>query len=43
VAEIFRRHGEAFLDRYGESLRPEQRRALSDIAACRTEALVQSQ
>ena len=30
VAEIFRRHGEAFLDHYGESLRPEQRRALSD-------------
>jgi Putative transposase/Transposase zinc-binding domain len=39
VAELFRRHGDAFLDRYGETLRPEQRRALSDIAACRTAAL----
>src|SRR5215831_10961007 len=39
VAEIFRRHGDAFLNRYGETLRPEQRRALSDIAACRTAAL----
>jgi hypothetical protein len=39
VAEIFRRHGEAFLDRYGETLWPEQRRALSDLAACRTAAL----
>jgi hypothetical protein len=39
VAEVFRNHGEAFLDRYGDTLRPEQRRALSDIAACRTAAL----
>jgi hypothetical protein len=39
VAEIFRRYGDAFLDRYGGTLRPEQRRALSDIAACRTAAL----
>jgi hypothetical protein len=39
VAEVFRQHGEAFLDRYGETLRPEQRRVLSDIAACRTAAL----
>jgi len=39
VAEIFRRYGDAFLDQYGETLRPEQRRALSDIAACRTAAL----
>jgi hypothetical protein len=39
VAEVFRNHGEAFLDRYGDMLRPEQRRALSDIAACRTAAL----
>src|SRR3954451_22371623 len=39
VAEIVRRHGDAFLDRYGDTLRPEQRRALGDIAACRTAAL----
>jgi hypothetical protein len=39
VGDIFRRHGDTFLDRYGETLRPEQRRALSDIAACRTAAL----
>jgi Putative transposase/Transposase zinc-binding domain len=39
VAEIFRRYGDAFLDQYGETLRPEQRRALNDIAACRTVAL----
>jgi hypothetical protein len=39
VAEVFRNHGDAFLDRYGDTLRPEQRRALSDITACRTAAL----
>jgi hypothetical protein len=39
VAEVFRDHGDAFLDRYGDTLRPEQRRALNDIAACRTAAL----
>jgi hypothetical protein len=39
VAEIFRRYGDAVLHRHGETLRPEQRCALSDIAACRTAAL----
>jgi hypothetical protein len=39
VAEVFRDHGDAFLDRYGAVLSPEQRRALRDIAACRTAAL----
>ena len=39
VAEVVREHGDAFLDRYGGALSPEQRRALSDIAACRTAAL----
>ena len=39
VADVFRDHGDAFLDRYGDVLSPEQRRALSDIAACRTAAL----
>ena len=39
VAEVFRQHGDAFLKRYGGALTPEQRRALGDIAACRTAAL----
>ncbi len=39
VADVFRNHGDAFLDLYGDGLSPEQRRALSDIAACRTAAL----
>src|SRR3954470_15874591 len=39
VGDILRRHGDTFLDRYGETVRPEERRALSDIAACRTAAL----
>jgi hypothetical protein len=39
VADVFRAHGDAFLDRSGDTLSPEQRRALSDIAACRTAVL----
>jgi hypothetical protein len=39
VADVFRDHGDAFLDRYGDTLCSEQRRALRDIAACRTAAL----
>jgi hypothetical protein len=39
VADVFRDHGEDFLDRYGDTLSPERRRALRDIAACRTAAL----
>jgi hypothetical protein len=39
VADVFRDHGDAFLDRYGDMLSPEQRRALRDISACRTAAL----
>jgi hypothetical protein len=39
VAEVFRDHGDAFLDRYGATLSPEQRRALRDITDCRTAAL----
>src|SRR5512135_3743933 len=39
VADVFRAHGDAFLDRYGDTLSPEQRRALRDITACRTAAL----
>jgi hypothetical protein len=39
VADVFRDQGDAFRDRYGDTLSPEQRRALRDIAACRTAAL----
>ena len=39
VAEVVRQHGDAFLERYGDALSSEQRRALSDIAVCRTAAL----
>jgi Transposase zinc-binding domain/Putative transposase len=39
VAEVFRQHGDAFLERYGDVLSSEQRRALKDIAVCRTAAL----
>jgi hypothetical protein len=39
VAEVVRECNDAFLDRYGDTLSPEQRRVLRDIAACRTAAL----
>jgi hypothetical protein len=39
VADVFRNHADAFLDQYGDTLSSEQRRALHDIAACRTAAL----
>ena len=39
VADVFREHGHAFLEQYGDTLSPERRRALRDIAACRTAAL----
>jgi hypothetical protein len=39
VADIIRGHGDDFLDSYGEALSPEQRRALIDLARCRTSAL----
>ena len=39
VAEVIRAHGAAFLDRHGAGLTAGQRRALRDLAACRTEAL----
>ena len=39
VADVFRRHGDAFLDRYGDGLSHEQRRVLQDVTACRTAAL----
>jgi hypothetical protein len=39
VAEVIRSCRDAFLERYGASLTPEQRRALDDLVACRTAAL----
>jgi Putative transposase/Transposase zinc-binding domain len=39
VADIVRRHGPAFLARHGPSLSVTQRRALADVAACRTATL----
>jgi len=39
VADIVRAHGAAFLARYGPGLSTAQRRALADVAVCRTAAL----
>jgi hypothetical protein len=39
VADIIRQHGDSFLAQYGASLSPQQRRALSALARCRTAAL----
>src|SRR3954471_11817602 len=39
VAEVIRSCRDAFLERYGANLTPEQRRALGDLTACRTAAL----
>jgi Putative transposase/Transposase zinc-binding domain len=39
VADVIRSHGDTFLDTYGETLSPEQRRALIDLVRCRTSAL----
>jgi Putative transposase/Transposase zinc-binding domain len=39
VADVFRDYGDAFLDRYSDTLSTERRRALRDIVVCRTAAL----
>lgn len=39
VADIIRRHGQAFLARYGGHLTRAQKRALRDLSRCRTAAL----
>jgi len=39
VADVFRQHGEEFLERWGDVLSPQQRKAFRDIRACRTAAL----
>ena len=39
VADVFRQYGEEFLKRWGHTVSPQQRKALRDIAACRTATL----
>lgn len=39
VADVIRQYGDAFLDRYGSFLSGSQRKALRDLACCRTAAL----
>jgi len=39
VADVFRQHGQEFLDRWGDVLSTQQRKAFRDIGACRTAAL----
>jgi hypothetical protein len=39
VADVIRSCYDEFLERYGKGLTPEQRRALDDLASCRTAAL----
>jgi hypothetical protein len=38
-ADVFRRYGHEYLDRFGQDLLPSHRRAIEDLLACRTEAL----
>jgi hypothetical protein len=39
VADIFRHHGSAYLEKYGNAISAEQRRVMNDILNCRTRAL----
>jgi hypothetical protein len=39
VADVFRGHGDAFLEAFGDTLSSEQRRAFEDLSLCRTAAL----
>ena len=39
VADILRRYGGAYLDRFGEAVPHRHRRAIRDLVNCRTEAL----
>jgi hypothetical protein len=39
VADVFRRYGHEYLDRFGQDLLPSHRRTIEDLLACRTEAL----
>lgn len=39
VADVFRRFGPSYIDAFGAGMLPSHRRALEDIAACRTQAM----
>jgi Putative transposase/Transposase zinc-binding domain len=39
VADVLRRYGREYLDRFEQDLLPSHRRAMADLGACRTEAL----
>lgn len=39
VAEIFRIHGEAYLKKFGSAMLPSHKKALTDIAQCRTDRM----
>ena len=39
VADVLRRYGADYRQRFGEALLPSHRRAIDDILRCRTEAL----
>src|SRR5229473_1213604 len=39
VADVIKSHGAAFLQKYGSHLMPTQKKALRDLAVCRTSAL----
>lgn len=39
LADIFRLHGPAYLEKYGEHMLPSHKRAIADIIDCRTAAL----
>jgi len=39
LADVVRRFGDRYIDKYGATMMPSQRKALQDIATCQTEAL----
>ena len=39
VADVFRQFGPSYIEAFGERMLPSHRRAISDITACRTEAM----
>ena len=39
VADVFRQHAEEFLNQWGHTVSPQQRKALHDVAVCRTATL----
>jgi hypothetical protein len=39
LADIFRRYGPGYIDRFGQRMLPSHRRAIDDIVACRTEQM----